>query len=321
METSPPPGRAAPSTISSSLPSTPLEDPALAPLLAQSATLRSGVALVRADRFSVQWGRAGGGTYYDEINDRIIIDSNSMGDGKKLAKSLSHEIGHHKFQGAEDYSSRAAYVHRQLRNEGAATLGSALVRAEILAAGGPDIGVSGRNSAAYEWIAGEYSAGRIDRDSALNQIAGVFGAEVPSTDPTKNYLDYYGDHYDRKIVPWLKSIGKVPEPVSEGQIHLGHGYPAAGMYASLREKFSPEIFDATVLDVAVKAREVGIKPGDAELHLQGDRVLVFSSQTPGFRFQADLAVSPPSVRESLERSTQLDAQQVVQQQALSGVSR
>lgn len=69
------------------------------------------------------------------------------------------------------------------------------------------------------------------------------------------------------------------------------------MYASLREKFSPEISDATVLDVAVKAREVGIKPGDAELHLQGDRVWVFSSQTPGFRFQADLAVSPPSVRE------------------------
>ena len=102
METSPPPGRAAPSTISSSLPSTPLEDPALALLPAQSATLRSGVALVRADHFSVQWGRAGGGTYYDEINDRIIIDSNSMGDGKKLAKSLSHEIGHHKFQGAED---------------------------------------------------------------------------------------------------------------------------------------------------------------------------------------------------------------------------
>ena len=212
-------------------------------------------------------------------------------------------------------------MHRQLRNEGAETLENALVRAEILAAGGPDIGVSGRNSAAYEWIAGEYSAGRIDRDSALNQIAGVFGAEVPSTDPTKNCLDYYGDHYDRKIVPWLKSIGKVPEPVSEGQIHLGHGYPAAGMYASLREKFSPEISDATVLDVAVKAREVGIKPGDAELYLQGDRVWVFSSQTPGFRFQADLAVSPPSVRESLERSTQLDAQQVVQQQALSGVSR
>ena len=57
---------------------------------------------MRADRFSVQWGRAGGGTYYDEINDRIIIDRNSMGDGKKLAKSLSHEIGRHKFQGAED---------------------------------------------------------------------------------------------------------------------------------------------------------------------------------------------------------------------------
>ena len=54
---------------------------------------------MRADRFSVQWGRAGGGTYYDEINDRIIIDSNSMGDGKKLAKSLSHEIDRHKFQG------------------------------------------------------------------------------------------------------------------------------------------------------------------------------------------------------------------------------
>ena len=234
---------------------------------------------------------------------------------------MSHEIGHHKFQGAENYSSRAAYVHRQLRNEGAATLEDALVRAEILAAGGPGIGASGRNSAAYEWIAGEYSAGRIDRDSALNQIAGVFGAELPSADPTKNYLDYYGDHYDAKIVPWLKSIGKIPEPISDVQSDLDRGHPAAGMYASLRRQFAAEVSDATVLAVAVKAQESGIKAGDAELRMQGDMVWVFSSQPPGFRLQADLTVPPPSVQESLERSAQLDGQQVAQQQMLSGISR
>ena len=55
--------------------------------------------------------------------------------------------------------------------------------------------------------------------------------------------------------------------------------------------------------------------------MQGDRVWVFSSQTPGFRLQADLTVPPPSVQESLERSAQLDGQQVAQQQMLSGISR
>lgn len=113
-----------------------------------------------------------------------------MGDGKRIVCSLSHELGHHKFKEPQDYSSRSACIHRQLRNEGAATLENSLVRAEILAAGGPDIGVSGRNAAAYDRITGEYLAGRIDRDSALNRIVGVFGAEVPSTDSAKNYLDY-----------------------------------------------------------------------------------------------------------------------------------
>jgi hypothetical protein len=63
--------------------------------------------------------------------------------------------------------------------------------------------------------------------------------------PTKNYLDYYGDHYDTKIVPWLKSIGKIPEPISDVQSDLDRGHPAAGMYASLRRQFAAEVSDAT----------------------------------------------------------------------------
>lgn len=269
----------------------------------------------------MEWGAAGDGTYYDARNTRIVIDSNAMGDGERIVRSLSHELGHHKFKEPQDYSSRSAYVHRQLRNEGAATLENSLVRAEILGGGGPDIGVSGRNAAAYERIAGEYSAGRIDRDSALNRIAGFFGTEVPSTAPTKNYQDYYGDHYDEKIVPWLKSIGRTPEPVSDVRSDLTRGHPAAGMYASLREKFSAEVSDAQVLNVAVKAQESGIKAEDAQLRMHGDRAWVFSSQTPGFRLQADLTVQPPSVQDSLERSAQLDGQQVAQQQMLSALSR
>ena len=71
------------------------------------------------------------------------------------------------------------------------------------------------------------------------------------------------------------------------------------MYASLRQKFAADVSDAQVLDVAVKAQESGIKAKDAELRMQGDRAWVFSSQTPGFRLQADLTVPPPSVQESL----------------------
>ncbi|KHL52129.1 hypothetical protein OZ13_18960 [Xanthomonas cannabis pv. cannabis] len=100
-----------------------------------------------------------------------------------------------------------------LRGEAAATLSNALVRREILNNQGPDIGIagSGNRPQQYEAIADQQMAGHITRNAALNQIAQIFKTEQPSVGPSKTYEQYYGDYYDKHIVPWKLKQGR-PEP-------------------------------------------------------------------------------------------------------------
>ncbi|MEA9577255.1 XVIPCD domain-containing protein [Xanthomonas campestris] len=200
------------------LPASPLKDPALAPLIASSPTLQAGLSQFKRDGIGVDWGSAGGGTYLDPGR-KVVIDQNAAGKGERIARSLSHEIGHHGFAEPKDYSSKQAYVNNMLRGEAAATLSNALVRREILNHQGPDIGISGSGTRPqqYEAIADQQMAGRITRDAALNQIAQVFKTEQPSVAPSKTYEQYYGDYYDKNIVPWKLKQGR-PEPGVVGDI-------------------------------------------------------------------------------------------------------
>ena len=54
--TSPGGSASAASARSTARAATPLDDPAVAPLLAQSATLRAGLAGLNADGYAVEWG-------------------------------------------------------------------------------------------------------------------------------------------------------------------------------------------------------------------------------------------------------------------------
>jgi hypothetical protein len=299
-------------------PVTPLQDPAFQAVLAQSPTLRQDLQQLRHDGYTVEWGTAGAGTFYDKAHTRIVIDRNEIGQGSAIAQSLSHEIGHHTFHEPVDYSSRAAYVTHQLRNEGAATLHNAEVRDEIRAAGGPDIGIAGANAATYARIAGEHHAGRIDRNTALGQIANAFGTEHPSVAAGGDYNAYYGNFYDTNLVPWLRSTGQLPQPAQGGPA-LDQGHPAAPMFTTLRGQFPPGVSDAHVLDAAVKAQAEGIRPDQAKAVTHDNTAWVASTQTPGIRVQTDLAAPPPPVGESLERSQRLagDAQAQAQQHAVA----
>ncbi|CAD0359792.1 XVIPCD domain-containing protein [Xanthomonas hortorum] len=195
-------------------PASPLTDPALTPLVSQSPTLQAGLSQLKRDGIGVVWGNAGGGTYI--LPDKqIVIDQDAIGKGERLAGSLSHEIGHHRFTEEPDYSSKHAYVTNMLRGEAAATLSNALVRREILNHQGPDIGIagSGTRPKQYEAIADQQMAGKITRDAALNQIAQVFKTEQPSVGPSKTYEQYYGDYYDKHIGPLQRKHGR-PEPGS-----------------------------------------------------------------------------------------------------------
>lgn len=194
-------------------PASPSADPSLAPLLAKSPTLRAGLAQAERDDLDNVWGQAGRGTYLVP-REKIVIDENAIGQGSRIARSLSHEIGHHLFTEGPDRTSKQSYVNSMLRGEAAATLSNVQVQREIVAAGGPDIGVSGTGNRPQQYgaIAAELQAGRINRSQALDQIAEVFKTETPSVGPHANYELYYGAYYDQHIAPSQRRRRPEPEP-------------------------------------------------------------------------------------------------------------
>ena len=282
----------------------PLHDPAFTALLPHSASLRADLAQIQADGLAVEWGRAGGGTFYDRANARIVLDERSQGDGAAIARSVSHEMGHHRFTEAPDYSSRQAYVEHQLRNEGAATLANATVRHEIVQSGGPDISVSGAGKADYMRIAGEHLDGNLSRDQAIGQIAAVFGSERPSVS-TGNYVDYYGGFYDTSLVPWLRSTGQLPAPADTAMPLPGAPADRA-MVEHLRGQLPAATSNEHLLDLSVRARELGMHPGNSQVLQQGEQVWVASTQTPGMRVMADLQAAAPALEQSLQRGQAIE---------------
>lgn len=197
-------------------PASPLVDSSLAPLLAKSPTLQAGLSQARRDGIVIEWGPAGEGTYLVP-GVKIVIDENAIGQGPRIARSLSHEVGHHQFTEGPDRTSKQFYVNNMLRGEAAATLSNVQVQREIVAAGGPDIGVSGTGSRPQQYgaIAVELQAGRINRSQALEQIAEVFKTEAPSVGPHATYELYYGAYYDQHIAPSQRQ--RRPEPESDAE--------------------------------------------------------------------------------------------------------
>jgi len=197
-------------------PALPLVDSSLAPLLAKSPTLQAGLSQARRDGIVIEWGPAGRGTYLVP-GVKIVIDENAIGQGPRIARSVSHEVGHHLFTEDPDRTSKQSYVNSKLRGEAAATLSNVQVQREIVAAGGPDIGVSGTGSRPQQYgaIAVELQAGRINRSQALEQIAKVFKTEAPSVGPHATYELYYGAYYDQHLAPSQR--GRRPEPESDAE--------------------------------------------------------------------------------------------------------
>ncbi|MBH1831478.1 hypothetical protein I5W42_08365 [Stenotrophomonas maltophilia] len=197
-------------------PASPLVDPSLVPLLTKSPTLRAGLAQADHDNLGVEWGPAGGGTYLVP-GVKIVIDENAIGQGSRIARSLSHEIGHHLFTEQPDRASKQSFVKTSLRGEAAATLSNVQVQREITAAGGPNIGVSGTGDRPQQYgaIAAKLEAGQINRNQALSQIADVFKTEAPSVGPHATYELYYGAHYDQHIAPTQRR--RRPEPAFDAE--------------------------------------------------------------------------------------------------------
>ncbi len=169
-------------------------------IAAQSPTLQGNLRQLQEEGWQIAYGPAGEGTYVQQEGDlnKIVIDGDLRNDPSTVAQVLAHEAGHATNPYEADLTSRAAYVQGALADEGAAVLNNIKVQREIIANGGPDIGINGSSPTAYNAIYDRY-LGTGDTAAAQQAIGQVWGSETSSVKRDGqfvNYNDYYGGWYD-----------------------------------------------------------------------------------------------------------------------------
>ncbi len=91
-------------------------------------------------------GAPGKGTYTESWTKTIVVDSNYKGNPALEANSLAHEFGH-----ATHTLGGGPSTQDLLNNEGIATMNNIMVQREILAGGGPDIGIAGNDPTKFDF--------------------------------------------------------------------------------------------------------------------------------------------------------------------------
>ncbi len=172
--------------------------PDTAALVAKSPSLTADMRALEADGWKVVTGDAGKGTSADRTRKTITVDANQLGNPKDLTQSLSHEVGHARYNPSIDMSSKAAYMRSTLADEGAATLSNVRAQREIQSHGGPDIGIAGNpaNGPAYSAAYDQYLRDG-DGVKARDTIGSIFGSGERTSTTNQTYSDYYGSWYDR----------------------------------------------------------------------------------------------------------------------------
>jgi hypothetical protein len=171
----------------------------------QSIQLRDDIRKLQAQGYVFTFGAAGGGSFTSRGSHTITIDPNAKGLPASLTQTVAHEVGHGGYPEPRDIPPKGlthdqfikANVDQHLRDEGAANFENCVAREQILARGGPDIGVAGTQQAQYLAIYADFKAGKITKDQAIDQMAQLFGNETTSN-TGENYRDYYGHEYERQ---------------------------------------------------------------------------------------------------------------------------
>lgn len=103
---------------------------------------------LKQDSWDIQYGTPGGGSYADKNSTppKIVIGENLQSDPNTATQILAHEAGQATYAYTPDFSSRTVYVNDVLADEGAATLNNNRVQREVIANGGPNIGINGSSS-------------------------------------------------------------------------------------------------------------------------------------------------------------------------------
>ena len=184
-------------------------------MVKKSPTLRSQIFQLEKNGFNFKTGPVADGYYMDPNTKTIVIDQ-PLGDADTVSH-IAHEVGHGVNAQkigipATPTMTRDEYVrlnvNNLMQNEGEAQLNAAQIRAELKAAGGPDIGIPGSQTAKYQAVYDDYAAGKVTRAEAVNRMATLMGNERVSTPPHQPYRDSYRDAYrkdwDDNIAPTRK---------------------------------------------------------------------------------------------------------------------
>lgn len=163
----------------------------VAQLAAQSPSLMQDLGKLEAKGWAIKHGIPGGGSYVS--GKTITLDPRL--NTRSMVQVLAHEVGHANDNTRIDTRSREAYVNSALTGEGRATINNIKVQREILAAGGPDIGIAGRNGTQYSRIYSE-ALRTGDFEKAAFDIGQIFGSRENTSTTGQTYADYYGKFYD-----------------------------------------------------------------------------------------------------------------------------
>jgi hypothetical protein len=144
-------------------------------------------------------GRAGGGCYSDRNAKVVTIDADRLQDPEALTRSLAHELGH-VLAGAPGTvfapgMTRDQYIRdntwNDLRGEAEATVVELQVRDDILAAGGQDLGVTGRTAADKKRLWSDHQAHKLTRAQLVEELAKLFAYQETTSDTHKPYWEHY----------------------------------------------------------------------------------------------------------------------------------
>ncbi|MEU9807944.1 hypothetical protein, partial [Mycobacterium sp. NPDC050853] len=165
-----------------------------------SPTLKREWDQLKKDRWSIEWGEYGKGTFTDTDDQKIVIDPQNFqeGNNKDVVQALAHELGHATHPETRNFTTDG-YVDTMLRNEGYATINNIMIQRELESTGGRDIGIAGDQDNKFNGIFDKYFTS-VNWDSseawdkAGREIGQYYGDHLrPSVAPLKTYRQYYTD--------------------------------------------------------------------------------------------------------------------------------
>lgn len=178
-------------------------------LLAKSPTAEEQLRKLLAAGWAITWAKPGDASSTDAGipgGGTIYITAAVSGNPRGIAQQLAHELGHFAFGSNADLSSSQACLRAEGDGEGAATINNITIEREILADGGPDIGVGSGSPDPIDTVQQyntiyDQAARYGDWAGARDRIGSIYlQSEHDGSTPPRSYHDIYSGYCDQATI-------------------------------------------------------------------------------------------------------------------------